>query len=455
MKTIFITCTRGIISRNILSTPALGRLRSRSDLHIVLVVPQHRVELIGREFGGSNVLVTGLAAPPPTGLPKVLWVMATNLLSSHTRNVQRRAKFSRDHNLFDFLASLALAGLGRVRLVRRLFRAMAARLDPGRECYGLLERYRPDLVFATDVYELADTRLIRAARRYGIRTVGMIRSWDNVTSKTLLSAIPDRLLVNTGRIGQEAERYGDVPGNRISIVGVPHYDRYRPEFLTPRVEFFRKLGLDHLQKLILFTPPAESYLRGDPATALILEAIAPLGAQVLVRMPLVGQSGLADRRPPPGVVFDQPGTSPDFLDVHLTPASDRHLADSLGHADLVITWASTMIIDAAVFDKPIILVGFDASPRPFSHSIRQYYDYDHHRAILASGGVRLAKSAEELRTIVRGYLQHPERDRQGRAWIRSQYCGWLGGGAGERLGQLLLAELERPSGGAVGGHGSG
>jgi len=458
MRTVFITCIRGIISRNILSTEAFAALRRVPDLRLVIVASESRAPVLLREFGGPNVSVERIAARPPAGLAKLVWVVATNLLASSTRSIQRRTKLARDRNIFDYVASLFFSLLGRVRIVRRIFRAIAAQLDPGREFDTLFAHYRPALVFSTDVYDLADVRILRAAKRYGVRTVGMVRSWDNVTSKTLLSVIPDRLVVNTRRIGDEAVRYGDMPPERIVSVGVPHYDRYRPEYCTPRNDFFRKLGLDPAKRLTLFTPPSDRYLRGDPVTPIILKAMDGLGTQVLVRMPLVGRSELAGYRPqtgaprqsgealasrPPGVVFDEPGGPGDFVDVHMTPEADRHLADSILHSDVVITWASTMIIDAAAFDKPIVLVGFDASPRPLSRSIRQYYRYDHHRAILASGGVRLVESPEELAEVVRGYLEYPERDRESREWIRREYAGELDGKAGERLAACLLGILDQ------------
>ena len=108
----------------------------------------------------------------------------------------------------------------------------------------------------------------------------------------------------------------------------------------------------------------------------------------------------------------------------------------------VVTWASTMIIDAAVFLKPIILVGFDASPRRYEESIRQYYDYDHQRRIIELGGARLAKSPEELTEWARRYLADPSLDLEGRKRIVKEYCGVLDHEAGKRLGIYLLDQVK-------------
>ncbi|MEK9148361.1 MAG: hypothetical protein AAB650_02890, partial [Patescibacteria group bacterium] len=301
----------------------------------------------------------------------------------------------------------------------------------------------PSLLFGTDVYELADVRIMRAARRLGVTTIGMVRSWDNPTSKTILNFIPDHVVVNAERIRAEAIEYGDVPANRISISGVPHYDCYLDTSLrTPRDEFCRRVGLDPAKPFMLFTPPADTYLQHDPVAPVVLKALETSRIQVLVRMPLVGKTELAGMIPPPNAVFDMPSNSPDFVDVHLDRAADRHLADSIYHSALVITWASTMVIDAAAFDKPIILVGFDASPRPYGRSIQQYYDYDHQRAIIESRGVRFARTPEELSRMAKLYLDDSTLDKIGREKIRQDYCGDLDGHDGERLGKFLLERLD-------------
>ena len=442
MKTVFITCFTGLIARNILSTDAFSRLRDHPGMRMVIITPESRVPVLRAEFGAPNVIVEGVATPPLAGLDHLLWVMATNLLASGTRRVQRRAKLERDGNWLDYLASGLAGFLGRSRAVRQIFRLAFERLASGREFDYLFERYHPDVLFATDVYTPFDVKLARLAKDRNVKVVGMVRSWDNVTSKTLLTVIPDRLIVNTERIKAEAMGYGDVPEERISVVGVPHYDRYPDGSLrTPRAAFFEKIGLDPALGLILFTPPSDRYLKRDPVAPVVLKAIDALGAGVLVRFPLVGKTDLGGYRLPPNVAIDEPGTSPDFTEAHLSRSADQHLADSIYHAGLVITWASTMIIDSAVMDRPIILVGFGAAARPYGESILQYYDYDHQRRILETGGCRLARSPEELKEWAGRYLAYPSLDRHGRARIVREYCGALDGKAGERLADVILAVL--------------
>ena len=57
MRTIFITCIRGIIARNILATGAFRILRDRQDFRIILLAPTTRVAILQKEFGAPNVEV--------------------------------------------------------------------------------------------------------------------------------------------------------------------------------------------------------------------------------------------------------------------------------------------------------------------------------------------------------------------------------------------------------------
>ena len=444
MQTILVTCIRGLIARNILGTDAFSLLKKEPGLKIVVAASAKNVPVLEREFGGANVVFEPIELPSKeiSGIiERFLWTIATNLLSTKTRAVQRRVKLATDGNWFDAVASVLVGYLGRSKAIRQAYRWLAGVFSPGREFEYLFERHRPDLLFATDVYTLEDVKMMRLARRRGVKTIGMVRSWDNVTSKTLLSFIPECMVVNGGRIKDELIRYGDVPGERIFVSGVPHYDRYRPDECAPRHEFLGALGFDGEKKLVLFATPSDHYLGDNMIAPLVVEALRESGANVLVRPPLVGQSGLEGRDLPANVRLDDPGDYGDFVNIHMSPAADRHLADSINAADVVVTWASTMIIDAMVFGKPVILVGFDDSPRPYHRGILKYYDYEHHRFILASGGVRLAKSPEALSRMVKDYLGDPRLDAAGRRKIVEGYCGSMDGKSGERLGKFLLEKL--------------
>ena len=443
-KTVFITCFNGFISRNILSTDAFTMLKAGGDIRAVIFTPQSRAQTIREEFGSSQVTVEGIdiaSKSIESRKERFFWVLSTNLLRTKTRRVQRKVKLAQDDNLADYLFSILVSFLGRFRWVRYFFRRAAYFFVNGDEFESFFDRYRPDVLFATDVYTPEDVKMMRCARRKNIKVIGMVRSWDNITSKTLLQHIPDFLVVTSDYIREEAIRYADMPPAKIFVSGVPHYDRYNLQNTLPRPALMQKYGFGEKDKLILLATPSDLYLKNNPVTSMAIKALADIPAKVLVRLPLVGKAEAGLRETPANAVFDDPGMYPDFTQAHLTMEADRHLANCLNAADLVITWASTMIIDAAVFNKPIILLGFDASPRPYAESIIRYYDYEHNQPVLKAGAARLVKSPEELTNWVKKYLENPRMDEEGRKAVVGRYCGDLDGKAGERLGNFLLEKL--------------
>ncbi|MEK9148214.1 MAG: hypothetical protein AAB650_02145, partial [Patescibacteria group bacterium] len=65
-------------------------------------------------------------------------------------------------------------------------------------------------------------------------------------------------------------------------------------------------------------------------------------------------------------------------------------------------------MEAAIFDRPVINVAF-----PDYRRIVYQYEYNKH--IVDTGGVRLARSPEELSELVNMYFRNPALDREARA----------------------------------------
>ena len=158
------------------------------------------------------------------------------------------------------------------------------------------------------------------------------------------------------------------------------------------------------------------------------------GVQFLVRLPPTDAVHLEGFRPPPGMVIEQPGTAGERLkEQELSTADDERLIASLRHADAVITGPSTMAVDAALFDRPILVNALEPESRAYPESIVRFYDYDHFRPIIASGGVRFVRTPRELIAELQAYLKDPHRDKEGRARIVTLEGGSPRGDASKKL----------------------
>jgi hypothetical protein len=127
-----------------------------------------------------------------------------------------------------------------------------------------------------------------------------------------------------------------------------------------------------------------------------------------------------------------------------TDADLREMVNTVRHGDVHINVASTMTIDAAVADRPVINVRYDLRPEGARPSWGlNIYRYTHYVPVLKTGAMRVATTPEELIRHLNAYLVSPELDREGRARLVRQECGVVDGHAGRRAAEVLLAVAAR------------
>lgn len=442
-KTIFITCFFGLIARDILGTRVFSILRSRNDLKIVILVPENKKQLYQGEFAGPNVTVEGIPEILFSLGERIAHPIFRDLLNTDTRRIQRLVQYKRTGKLGNYLLGNFLAFLGGWPAVVKLARLVFASLKPQREIQNYFKKYKPDLLFATDIMVVNDIRFMRVAQRKTVPTIGMVRSWDNLTIYGVLPVIPDRIIVQNEPIARELSRYQFVRNRPVEIVGIPHYDEYREEPRTPRDQFLKNLGLDSKKKTILFVTGAIKHW-GDPETNIrIVETLASFDANIIVRLPVMGEIELGNLKIPDNIILDKPVRTKESVDAILNKAAAGRLADLLFASDVVVVGASTIMIDAAIFKKPVVYVDFDANPTPYWNSAERLKDYNHIRTILNTGAVHIAKNLLELHSAAGAYLANPKLDGEARQALVEQKCWRLDGQAAERLADVILKMLDQ------------
>ena len=340
--------------------------------------------------------------------------------------------------------------LGRSALLRRGWYEAENRLLPD-PFHGLaFRRLAPDVVVtATAGVVVSDIRLIRRARAAGVPSVTFTQGWDNLTSKTIVGARPDRLIVWNERMLEEAVELHGFRPDQIDVTGPPHFDPYfRRTGWTDRAAFLRGLGLDPHKRIVLYATSPQRYFTDSIAVTDQLIRANEAGrfgpdVQLVIRLhPQVIQGQDADdlgawERFRGRVYLDMPrgatGLAADY-----TPDGTAHIAQLLDASAVTINVASSISIDAAIFDTPVINLRFDAEPgRPYLKSVRRQYDTDHYKQVLATGAVRLADSPEHLIDEVRRYLAHPEYERAERADLIRRLCYSNDGQAGARVAEAI------------------
>ena len=70
----------------------------------------------------------------------------------------------------------------------------------------------------------------------------------------------------------------------------------------------------------------------------------------------------------------------------------RRFVSAIAYCDACINIVSTMTLDAAILDRPIVGIEFSREPSSPQEIMYSEYGADHYRPVVESGGLRLARS---------------------------------------------------------------
>jgi hypothetical protein len=437
-KTVFISSFYGLIGRNILSTGFLKKILD-NPVKVVIFLPKEKEESYRKIFGSENVFVEGISYEE-SSYDKFLASIFFSLHGIENARINRAGLISQGKYAGAFF-SFCLSKIGRFKLIRKIARSLDYRFATSGHYKKYFEKYKPDLVFATDIFRHQDVDMMREAKKHRILTLGMVRSWDNVSTKGLNRFIPDKMIVHGEHIKEEIVKYCDIEPSKISIVGIPHYDRYITEGRTNREVFFKKFNLDPNKKTLILSPPLRSYT-SDPVPETIVNALLPFdNIQTIIRMTLVGKSNIGNLKPIPNkLAIDAPESAENFDQADMTNGDD-HLMDLLYHCDVLASHVSTIAIDAIVFGKPAIYVGFNTNPVPYHESIRRFFDLDCARDLVSTGGVELIESLDDFIKCLLRHFADPALGKEGRQNLIHNYCFRLDGKSSERLANVVIDVL--------------
>jgi len=430
-------------------------LDSDPSLHVVLLSPMSKDPQFVREFERPRVTFVDEPAHVPSGLEARLLaiVQASYLSQGQTESVRIRLAEARANGIIRWLGLKGLIGKALVQpFTRKGSRyALADALVSHPQMETLFDRYQPVLVIAANPgLVFSEVPLLRTAKRRGVRSMALDPSWDNFTNKLIPVRQVDRLVVWNEIMKEQAVGLHGYDPSAISVAGAPQFD---PHFRarTPRAEFFARIGADPNRKLIaLTTTPRSLYSHHDHVLRVLVKAMESgqlVNAQVLVRLhPRDEFDAYQEFANTPHVIIEKPFRDTvkvaDGLAIDVMPEHQKHLGDTLHHADVVVNVASTISIEACIFDTPVVNINFDGPDESaYVKSARRYYSFTHYVNITRRGAVRVATSPEALVRDVAAYLADPSLDAAGRKQVVLDQCQFTDGRSAERVIQSVLDEL--------------
>lgn len=454
MATLLFNITHGFQARMLLRS-AIAETLLADGAQLIVVSQNAHEEYFRREFDHPQIVLEPMPdrfSKVEANLVNLRQYLLMNPSLGTTLNFKNEA-FRRQSPLKHRVARIGNAVLGRVPPLRKAYLAAERALFAGREYDDLLARRRPDLVVTgTPGYHRNDVHLLRAARRARVPTATVMLSWDNLTSKGYMGAVPDHLLVWSDLMADEAVEYHDYPRKNITWTGAAQFDQYlevRESF--DAAAWRRNHGIASDACLIVYGTINPAVLPHEPAIVQQIVAAMRDGRfrsrpHLWLRLhPQVVGGQYAQSLEPyralagPDVTVEAPPVQSEQLAWDLPQADATHLAMLLAAADVVATPCSTFVIDAVCANTPVVNVLFDGpDPVDPALSVHRFRKYTHYAKILTTGGLAIADTIDSFVRLVDRYFADPTTDAAGRASVIRQQLNQLDGQAGVRTARELM-----------------
>jgi len=477
-KRIFISADHGMAIIYFLQSDVVRTLLA-AGIEVIVLTDDDTKEKIAQRFARPGLTFEGLRLTKGGDYakkvrPRWQWLLAYLRRVGGSRRINTEAM---DSHIWEVWAengwkfrlgiwipsALAIILLRNFAFARKLLVRMQNRFTPDPGLYNdLFDKYNPDMVIASTPGWRMDRYLLRESARRGIPNMTVIVGWDNSSSYNV-SGADVQWATCWSQLQKDELVYGsDWDPEHVNIGGIPSYDGYfRKQWLMPRDDYFKLHGLDPNRKLISY---ASSFVHFAPNYPNI-EALAKLvssdslaePSQLLIRLhPSHFQDKpkiFAEER---ARVFDLQKKYP-----HVHVVQPVALGGSLGYyggedmdekssmmaySDVVVTVYSTMLVETAVHDTPMIAATIDVPggwniPKKFSLSLKEIGDWPTHQRFRFAKAGRVAKDENELRAALNMYLKDRSVDSKERRKFVEDEITFTDGTSGKRTAEFILKVL--------------
>ena len=480
-KKIFISADHGMAIIYFLQSAVVPTLLE-AGIEIVVLTDDETREKISQRFARPGLTFEGLRLKEANSYatqykPRMQWLLAYLRRVGGSWRINNEAMDSHIwevwvENGWKFRigiwipAALAILILRTFAFARNFLVRVQSRFIPQPSLYAdLFAAHKPDLVIASTAGWRLDRYLLREATLHNVPGMAAIVGWDNPSSYAIRGAPLDYATCWSQLQKDELVHGSDWDPERVHIGGIPSYDGYfRKQWQLSKDEYFKLHNLDPQRKLISyacsFVHFAPNYPNVEALTRLVSADALAKPSQLLIRL---HPSHFQDR---PRIFAEERerifALEKRYPNVHVVkPVA---LGGSLGyyggedmdekssmmaHSDVLVTVYSTMVVETAVHDTPIVAAVIDIpggwnKPRKFSLSLKKIGNWPTHKRFRDAKAGRVASNEQELCDAINLYLKDPSIDAAERRKFIEDEITFTDGTSGKRTAEYILKVLNSP-----------
>lgn len=471
-KTIFIVADHGLAIVYFLQSEVVNSLLEKK-VNIVFLTDDGLVNQIEKKFGKPGINFEGLRLNQaqkyndernPThqywlhhlrrfGASKKI---NTAALDSQVPQVEFEAKGKR--KLVLPLIRIALFLMRHSKLMRRFVFEQQLKYTP--DIYSdLFEKYNPRLVVASSPGWRLDRYILREAKQRNISTASVIVGWDNPSSYSLPGAPIDWINCWSEIQKEELVDGSDWNPEQIFIGGIPTYDGYfKKSWLMSRDEYFNLHNLDKNRKLISY---ACSFVTFSPNIGNIKTLVD------LIENDQLNQPAQLLIRLHPNHFLDDPHFKAEQEEIRKLSKENKYIhmvepvplggklgyysgedmpekTSMMAYSDVFTTVYSTMVVEAAVHDCPIVSICIDVpggwnDPNKYSLSLREIGEWPTHLRFRVAQAGQVVFDKESLQKALDLALENKKFQEENRKNFIMNEITFTDASSGKQVGEFLYS----------------
>ena len=324
--------------------------------------------------------------------------------------------------------------------------------------------FKPDLLILGDIQSPVSFSYSRLAKKYNVKSVGNVRTWDHLTKNGPVVSNLNEYWVWNPVMREELTKFHKINDEKIYEVGSPQFDYYfyNDETVTKNfVEYFdiknpeEEFSINDETSIIFFaTNRPHRGIGEESIISHICENIA-LGIYKEKDITIILRSHPSDRTF--NDRFDEFKKYP-FVRLFNSPQLNKYNPEEfrndmikvnllLKKSKLVICGQSTFAIDSSCTDTPIINISFEGEINVNEKlSVKNRYNVDHYQKLMSLNGTKLVDNFESLDKSIKEYLENPKLDNEGRQLISEKFAGFSDRSSSDRITDRILEILDGGNG---------
>lgn len=184
MKTILVSVLHNNQAMGFLANDCFELMAKNSDLKVVVVCPPEKLKFYQEHYSRPNVIFETFKKSSYSKMDNIFEFIMFSMVNTKAVHYRQKYVVYNQGGWFKYLLKrLICYTLGSISTIQKIVRWLDNKLVKNTDFDEFFEKYKPNLALVLDILHPRSINILRSARKFEVFNIGIVRSWDNLSSK--------------------------------------------------------------------------------------------------------------------------------------------------------------------------------------------------------------------------------------------------------------------------------